>query len=275
MTLPIVDDLVALIQSIISGNRQKSRADVAMATAQSKQEVDAIYKALPDSLRKDPDIAQMYASMRAAKKDAGTDITDPLTKFIAGALDDWLANVEQFGKATPETAKANLTKLSAQVIRVAGASAALDIGLGMLPNSAGITSATNSKQLLAWLGFGAVLAAVAHDPVKIGLLRPYQDSLEMTFRNRRPDDAMLFQAFKTRELSAVKVDDLGKLDDPEMNRIELDNKNEYDRQISRWGYSVEFSEALARSATRTLNFSQLTALARQGLLTRGLGKSVV
>jgi hypothetical protein len=236
----------------------------------SIESLNVIWDALDDKLRNDPSLQKVYAVRR---KEIQTQYQDPQELFedwIGGALDEWLEKVEEYSKADPSQAKANLSKLSAHVVEVAAASAAIDVSLGMWPGSAGAASSANTKQLLTWLGFGAVLAAVAHDPVKIGLLRPYQDSLEQTFRNRRPDDFGLFQAYRTRELSPTKIGDLSKLDDKGMDAIEAENDAIYSAEISKWGYSEAYAGALSRSATITLNFSQLTALARQGLLNRGL-----
>jgi hypothetical protein len=143
--------------------------------------------------------------------------------------------------------------------------------MGALHNGLGEASSANTKTLLKWLGFGAVLTAVAHDPVKIGLLRPYQDSLEQTFRNRRPDSGDLFLAYQQRSLSQTKIVDVDKITDAQMNSIESENEAFYDAEISKWGYSVIFSNSLKDAATKTLNFSQLSALAKQGLYTRGMG----
>ena len=237
---------------------------------QSPEMVESYWKEQTEFTRADPGAIAAY---KAAKQhaDENWDERDALEKFIANSLDDWMETIKKYETSDPEKAKANLVKLSSDVMKIAAASATVDLALGAIPTlSAGPASSANTKQLLAWLGVGAVITAVAHDPVKIGLLRPYQDSLEQTFRNRRPDDFSLFQAYKTRELSPVKIEDLSKLDDKEMDRIEADNDAVYFKEISKWGYSEWFATALSRSATQTLNFSQLTALARQGLLSRGM-----
>lgn len=247
-----------------------ANAFVAFRSAVTESALKEEFDALPQTLRDEAEVQHVYVTRMKTLRTQYTDPTTVFEDFIKGALDSWLVKVAEYGKADPAKAKENLSKLSAHVIEVAAASAAIDVGLGMLPNSAGTASATNTKQLLAWLGFGAVLAAVAHDPVKIGLLRPYQDSLEQTFRNRRPDDFALFQAYRTRELTPTKVEDLALLDDTKMSIIEGENDRYYNAEIAKWGYSEWFAGALARSATRTLGFSQLVTLARAGIYDKGL-----
>lgn len=263
-------DIFGWIDNLMGTTRERSDAFRAIYSATDKADLDKLFLALPDRLKTDKEIIEYYNSSRKYKPDSAVDVQDPVAGLISGSLDVWLETIKKYETSDPEKAKENLSKLSADVLKIAAASAAVDIGLGMLPNSAGTASAANTKQILAWLGVGAVVTAVAHDPVKIGLLRPYQDSLEQTFRNRRPGDIALFQAYKTRELSPVKIEDLSKLDDKEMDRIEADNDAYYTREIAKWGYSEWFATALSRSATQTLNFAQLNSLARQGLLSRGL-----
>lgn len=268
--MTVVDDFWNWFDKVF-GKRGDITNFVQTVKAMQKPEmIESYWKEQTESTRADPGAIAAY---KAAKQhaDENWDERDALEKFIANSLDDWMETIQKYETSDPEKAKANLVKLSSDVMKIAAASATVDLALGAIPTlSAGPASSANTKQLLAWLGVGAVITAVAHDPVKIGLLRPYQDSLEQTFRNRRPDDFSLFQAYKTRELSPVKIEDLSKLDDKEMDRIEADNDAVYFKEISKWGYSEWFATALSRSATQTLNFSQLTALARQGLLTRGM-----
>jgi hypothetical protein len=195
---------------------------------------------------------------------------DPLETLLTGSLTEWLEIIKKYEASDPTQAKANLIKLSADVMKVAAASAAVDVTLGLLPNGAAVASTANTKQMLAWLGVGAVVAAVAHDPVKIGLLRPYQDSLEQTFRNRRPDSGDLFLAYQQRSLSATKIDDVEKITDTLMTQIEGENEKFYDTEISKWGFSEYFSNALKDASTKTLSFGNLMALAKQGRLNRGM-----
>lgn len=241
-----------------------------MNNASNLNELNTTWDALTDKQKADPHLMKIHEGRMKYLDIEGRTLTKPFEIFIGESLDKWLALIAKYQTSDPVKAKENLTKLTADVMTLAGTSAAIDIGLGMVSPSAGDASALNTKQMLAWLGVGAVVAAVAHDPVKIGLLRPYQDSLEQTFRNRRPDDNALFQAYRTRELSPIKIDDLSKLTYEEMNRVEADNDAEYFRQISRWGYSEAFALSLSRSATRTLNFSQLVTLARAGIYDKGL-----
>jgi hypothetical protein len=270
MSIPVVDDLVALIASLVSGNRQVSKAETSMMTAQSKQEVEAIFNALPPDLQSNEEILRTYTYLESVKPDA-KDQVGLLENLLNTSLDSWLETIKKYEASDPTQAKANLVKLSGDVMKIAAASAAVDYTLGTVPTaSLGPASSANTKQILAWLGVGAVVAAVAHDPVKIGLLRPYQDSLEQTFRNRRPDSGDLFLAYQQRSLSSTKIDDVEKITDVLMTQIEGENEKFYDTEISKWGYSEYFSNALKDASTKTLSFGNLMALAKQGRLNRGM-----
>jgi hypothetical protein len=195
---------------------------------------------------------------------------DPLKDFIKGALTQYKKVLGDIGTITPENAPEKLAVITEGVLGLAAGATTIDLILGATPTGEGFVSSNATRHLLSWLGVGAVLNAVAHDPVKISLLRPYQDSLEMTFRNRRPDDFALFQAYRTRELTPTKVEDLSKLDETLMDTIEKENDKIYFGEIAKWGYSEEFAGALSRSATITAPFGQLMALSRMGLLSKGL-----
>ncbi len=264
------EQILAWIDARIKAVKDMSDAQERVLRASNKTELDNALASLPDSVKQSDNIKALSTSKRLDIEGRSIDVDKAVRDVITTALDGWIAKVGELDMKDPAKAKDNLAALSAKVIEVAAATAVIDTTAGAFPNGMGTASSANTKQMLAWLGFGAVLAAVAHDPVKIGVLRPYQDSLEATFRNRRPGDIALFQAYRTRELSPVKIDDLSKLDDAEMNRIEADNDAVYYREIAKWGYSEWFATALSRSATRTLNFSQLVTLARAGIYDKGL-----
>jgi hypothetical protein len=245
-------------------------ASQSMSKAATETELEGIWISLTEDQKKDLYLSMMYQGRKKEFGDISKGLTDPLEVFMTDALNEWLNIIQKYDVSDPAKAKENLIALSADVMKIAGATAAIDIGLGMLPNSAGTASSTNTKQMLAWLGFGAVLAAVAHDPVKIGLLRPYQDTLEATFRNRRPGDADLFTAYQQRSLSSTKIEDVNAIDEALMTKIESENDAYYDTEIAKWGYSPYFSNALKDAATKTLSFGNLMALAKQGRLNRGM-----
>ncbi len=268
--MSIVDDFWNWYDKIWGKQGAIQSANQTLPSFSAIESLEVYYNKLPPDVQEASTVKALYLQRKVELADVHAGIENPIAGWVEGLLDDWLARIKEYETADPAKAKENLSKLSADVIQIAAASAVVDYTMGVLPNGLGEASSNNTKQLLTWLGFGAVLTAVAHDPVKIGLLRPYQDSLEQTFRNRRPGDMELFQAYRTRELSPVKVDDLSKLDDAEMNRIEADNQKFYDAEIAKWGYSEWFANALARSATRTLGFTQLTTLARAGIFDRGL-----
>lgn len=240
-----------------------------LAEATTREELEASYNAMDVIQRTSPGAKIAYQMQLAALDVKEGKLTGPAQKLILSMLDEWVENVQQYDLKDPAKAKETLAALSADIMTISGSALGLELALGAGPNNQGPVTKSTVSELMAWLGFGAVVTAVAHDPVKIGLLRPYQDQLEATFRNRRPDDFGLFQAYRTRELSPTKVADLDKLNDEAMDAVEAENESIYQREIAKWGYPQFYADALARSATTTLNFASLNALARQGLLTRG------
>jgi hypothetical protein len=257
------------LADVFGDSEEKRDLRVQIYQAKTLQDLDGLEATMPADLRENPDIKQLLYSRRRFIK-TGYTAQNPLTPFIEDMIRKWRDQVSALSTGiTPENAETAVAEITSTVVEIFAAAATLDFILGAMPNGEGYASSNTTKHLLTSLGLGAVLAAVGHDPVKIGLLRPYQDSLEMTFRNRRPDDDALFQAYRTRELSPEKVDDARKLTDADMDRIEADNDRIYNEEIAKWGYSQWFATALARSATRTLSFGNLMALARMGLLDRG------
>ncbi len=249
-------------------------------------ELETYWSSLPESQRK---YGVVDAEYRSRKLKIQGISYDPVVGFIGKALTDWVEYVKNYMDTTPDNAQANLAEISAKVIEIFGASAAIDMALGAIPTTTeGEVSSRNTKELLKWLGFGAVIAAIAHDPVKIGILRPYQDSLEQTFRNRRPSDVAIFQAYRTRELYSAaaaeiqaspkyiefaKIRDAAKgdvplepLHVPYAAEVEEMNDAVLWRELSRYGYSDEYIASLSRSATITPRFNDLMQLARQGLI---------
>jgi hypothetical protein len=266
----IVDDFWIWVDQIWGKRGDITNFVQTVKAMQSPEMIDSYWKDQSNATRADPGAIAAYT---AAKKLAveNWDERDALEKLMDSSLTSWLALIKSYETTDPEKAKANLTKLSSDVMKLAAASAVVDVGLGMIPTlNAGAASSANTKQILSWLGVGAVVAAVAHDPVKIGLLRPYQDSLEQTFRNRRPDSGDLFLAYQQRSLSATKIEDVEKITDVLMTQIEGENEKFYDTEISKWGYSEYFSNALKDASTKTLSFGNLMALAKQGRLNRGM-----
>jgi hypothetical protein len=253
---------------------QSNRASVAITDllgANTVEDLEVRWQKIPPEIQVVPSVADTYANCKLALTGVRGGMTDPLAKFIQGALKDWKAAVGDLKGLNPADAEQKLSEMTATAIEVFGTATLIDLTLGALPTTTeGVVSSNATRGMLTALGVGAVIAAFSHDPVKIGLLRPYQDNLEATFRNRRPDDNALFQAYRTRELCAEKVDDARKLTDVDMVRIEADNDRVWDREIAYWGYSKEFADSLARSATRTPTFGNLIALARLGLMDRGL-----
>lgn len=243
--------------------------ETALSLATTKEQLEFLNRNVPADLKEDPRIIEAHKLAGDSLEAGPPDLGSPLRKWIASVINEWQQTAEKYQPHTPEEATAAVAAISADAITLIGVATGIDLLLGLLPNTEGVVSSNATRHILTSLGVGAVLSAVAHDPVKIGVLRPYQDALEMKFRNRRPDDMALFQAYRTRELCPEEVADARKLTDADMDRIEADNDRIYNTEIAKWGYSEDFALALSRSATRTLTFGNLMALARMGLLDRG------
>jgi hypothetical protein len=263
------ESIKAWLRRIWEERTTGNRIAFQMSFARNATELQQIYDGLTPDQKEWSEIKTTYPLVKAifAGQEAVTELAE---KEILDALTALQVKSESFRPKTPDEAKKQLAGLTKEVFEIAAGVSAAEM---ITAKSRVVPSDTLGgiyHRTLTWLGFGAVLAAVAHDPVKIGFLRPYQDNLEAAFRNRRPDDFALFQAYRTRELSPKKIEDLSKLDDTLMDAIEAENQTYYDTEIAKWGYSEWFAGALARSATRTLNFSQLVTLARAGIYDRGL-----
>ena len=232
--------------------------------------LDKYYNDLPENVRTDPAVVTSYMARLDEVAGVKQDLRDPLAKFIEGALKDWVAKVGNLEGTTPEQSTEKLADITAKILEMFAASAAIDVGLGMLPNGAGEASTNNTKELLKWLGFGAVLAAVAHDPVKIGLLRPYQDHLEATFRNRRPEYVGILNAYKQRSLSTTVVENTDNITDELMDQIETENNANMDFYGAQWGYPQKWITIEKDAATKAMTFGNLMAMARLGYYDKGM-----
>jgi hypothetical protein len=252
-------------------SNQNNEAIRSLLAAGSAQDLDIRWQKIPPDIQAVQAVRETYQACKNALESGIPLLADPLSKFIQQALHKWKESTGDLKGVDPENAEKKLAQMTASAIEVIAAATLIDLGLGAIPTTTeGVVSSNATRHLMTSLGVGAVIAAFSHDPVKVALLRPYQDNLEATYRNRRPDDFALFQAYRTRELAPEIVDDARELTDEAMVRIETENDRIYDKEIMYWGYSEEFARSLARSATSTPTFGNLMALARIGLLDRGL-----
>ena len=259
-----------LVDALTMQSRQ-TRIAQQITDASSGSEATTLYLSLAQEDRDDVIITEALKNKTVREGIIGQKARDPLGDFITGCMTKWIEITG--GSLNPDALEAieGLSDITEGVLGIAAGATLVDLALGAIPTTTeGVVSSNATRQILTWLGVGAVVSAVAHDPVKIGVLRPYQDKLEAAFRNRRPDDMALFQAYRTRELSPTKVEDLSLLTDEVMDAIEAENDAIYNTEIAKWGYSEWFARALSRSATYTLTFSQLVTLARAGIWDRGL-----
>ncbi len=268
--MALLDPFFQWYDSIWGRQGQVHSAIQTMPAFETIEALNDYYASLNESVKKDPAVMGAYNQRAAIVANIHSSFRDPLAVFLEGALDKWIAAVGSLENMGPDQAKTKLAEISAKVIEIFGASAALDVGAGTLTFGAGEASAINTKELLKWLGFGAILAAVAHDPVKIGLLRPYQDSLEATFRNRRPDYQGILNAYKQRSLSTIPITDIDQISDEVMDKVEVDNNKNMDEYGAMWGYPDKWITIEKDAATRALTFGNLTSMARMGHYNRQL-----
>ena len=236
----------------------------------TKERVKEQYDSLPPWAKDNDIIKWAYDSQLTQKKWEEEGLQAPLLDLVKGYQKAVLEAGKKYNLDDIDKVDANSSALAADVLSIALGTTAVEFGLGALPNTSGTVATTKVHTLMGWLGVGAVLNAIAHDPVKIALLRPWQDTLEAKYRNRRPGDADLFTAYQQRSLSSTKIEDVNAITDKVMTTIETENDAYYDTEIAKWGYSEYFSNALKDAATKTLSFGNLMALAKQGRLNRGM-----
>lgn len=268
--MTVVDDFWNWIQNILSTNRKLNDATQSLRKTTNQAELDSVWKALPDDVKSSGGPKFEYDMQKKIFELKETGFRDPLKVLIQKYLDRVEEATAKYDLTDIKKVDENATNLAGDLIEIALATSAVEFGLAALPNTEGTVATTKVHTILAWLGVGAAITAVAHDPVKIGVLRPWQDTLEAKYRNRRPGDADLFTAYQQRSLSSTKIDDVNAITDKVMTTIETENDAYYDTEISKWGYSEYFSNALKDAATKTLSFGNLMALAKQGRLNRGM-----
>ncbi len=247
-------------QYIIGGGWLAQKLGVNVSSERIKQQWDA----LPDWAKTNDVIKWTYQQNLAQAEYTENGLQKEYEGAIKNTVQEWVTYVGQFNDITPENAQAKLAEITAKATEIFAASSLIDMGFGMLPNGAGDVSSRNTKQLLKWLGFGAVIAAIAHDPLKIGVLRPYQDMLEATFRNRRPDYQGILNAYKQRSLSTIPITDINQITDAVMDEVEVDNNVNMDAYGASWGYPQKWITIEKDAATRALTFGNLSAMARLG-----------
>lgn len=265
-----LDDFMTWVDNLGLRNAQVSATIATMKVIETEDVLDEQYANLRESVRNDPTVQAMYITRKSQVKGKKSGSLDPVAEFINMALGKWVSAVGDLSDITPEKSQAKLAEISAKVIEVFGASAAIDYVAGSMTMSGGDASSKNTKELLKWLGFGAVLAAVAHDPVKIGLLRPYQDHLEATFRNRRPEYMGIINAYRQRSLSTTVVENTDDITDELMDKIETENNANMDFYGAQWGYPQKWITIEKDASTRAMTFGNLMAMARLGYYDRGM-----
>ena len=212
-----------------------------------------------------------FISGALSKAMSFADENDPIAAGVDVALTGWINSIHSLEGVSPEVSQKKISLITARMMELFGASAALDMIAGAVPaTTEGDVSSRNTKALLKALGFGAVFAAVAHDPVKIGLLRPYQDHLEATFRNRRPEYVGILNAYRQRSLSTTVVTNTDEITDELMDTIETENNTNMDFYGAQWGYPEKWITIEKDASTKAMTFGNLMAMARLGYYDRGM-----
>lgn len=260
---------MAWLQGFLPGSTLPANVVLRFTNCTSRGEVESVYAFLPTNTQQDPMVLDAYKKAQAAFPVVLGQPGDPLQQWIKTMLDGWVASIGDIKAITPDQASGKVADITAKALELTAAATAIDLALGALPDGEGFVSSNATRHLLTALGVGAVIAAVAHDPVKMGVLRPYQDNLEATFRNKRPEMRDLFTAYSRRELTPIVQTDFTKITDEVMNTIETDNRKIWDQQIAYYGYSETFANSLARAATITPRYFDLHRMALTGRLDRG------
>ncbi len=258
------------IEDRIKAVKDMSDAQERVLRASNKTELDNALASLPPEVKQSDNIRALSTSKQLDIDGRTKNIEDPLQAIIHAMLDEWQKETAKSLLEDPAKAGETLSKLSARIIEVSGSALAIEMAAGALPNTEGTVASLKVRQLMGWLGFGAVISAVAHDPVKIGLLRPYQDALEAKFRNKRPDHVEVLKAYQQRSLSPTRIDDVNTIDDALMDRVEQENSVALDAEMAKHGYSQGFIEIMKDAETKALTFSNLAQLARMGHYSRPL-----
>ncbi len=266
----VLEGVFDFVKWMAQNSAQSQIVQAIMRETGTTEQLDIMFSNLTPEQQADPVVRTAYEAKKIYGGSANDQLVDPLEKFIGGALDSWISAIRGLEGTKPEEAEAKLALMSSKVVEIFAASTAIDIGLGLLPNGAGEASSRNTKELLKWLGFGAVIAAIAHDPVKIGLLRPWQDNLEATFRNRRPDWRDMLKAYQQRSLSPTQITDISQITDEVMNNIETENSSKLDEYGATWGYQQSWINIMKDAETRALTFGNLASMARIGVYDRQL-----
>lgn len=252
----------------------------------SEEEVDKMWAGFTPEQQSNPATKNLYNSVKEIYSKRNKDIVDPFTQIVAGWMDAIKDITSRYKLDDPENALENAAKMGKEIMALNTVIQTLEFALGALPNGMGTVAATKVHSMWTWLGFGAVINAVAHDPVKIGVLRPWMQTLEAHYRNRSLDQVSAMEAYIQRSLSEsrvvddpsipvggelrevdkkeVRFYDLAKITDTDMDAIEVENDAMLDLTMAKYGTTKWGVSVMQDYATRSLSFGNLSQLARMG-----------
>lgn len=252
----------------------------------SEEELDKMWAGFTEEQKGNPATQNLYDTLKEIYSKRNKDIVDPFTEIIAGWIDVVKDITSRYKLDDPENAFENATKMAKEILALNTIIQAIEFSLGALPNDMGTVAATKVRSMWTWLGFGAIINAVAHDPVKIGVLRPWMRTIEATYRNRSLDQRDAMEAYIQRSLSEsrvvddpsipeggelrdvdgkqVRFYDLAKITDADMDAIEVENDAMLDLTMAQYGTTPWGVSVMQDYATRSLSFGNLSQLARMG-----------
>lgn len=252
----------------------------------TKDKIQKDFDGLPEWAKENDIVKWAYETQLRQIEYTENGITDPFAEIVAGWMDAIKEITSRYKLDDPANALDNAAKMGKEIMALNTAVQTLEFALGALPNNMGTVAATKVHSMWTWLGFGAVINAVAHDPVKIGVLRPWMQTLEATYRNRSLDQSAALDAYIQRSLSEsrvvddpsipiggelrdvdgkqVRFYDLAKIRDEDMDAIEVENDAMLDLTMAKYGTTKWGVSVMQDYATRSLSFGNLSQLARMG-----------
>jgi hypothetical protein len=280
------EGILGWIRGVIAGSDRTNNVFSALEEAAQNGELDEAYAALPQEDQDNLIIKAHIPLWRIVNSMRKSDIVNPVDAMLTFALDKWIAHVGEYKLTKPEDAKQRLVDEMKFMIGLVAQMHAAQKLLSKVPWANSPALDETIKKSMTWLGFGAVLNAIAHDPVKIGMLRPWMQNLEATFRNRSLDQVSAIEAYIQRSLSEsrvvddpnipvggemrdvdgkqVRFYDLAKMRDEDMDAIEVENDAMLDLTMAKYGTTPWGVSVIQDYATKSLSFGNLSQLARMG-----------
>lgn len=239
-------------------------ASQAVALLINVDELEKMFASFTPEQQSNPAVKAIYDTSKEILNARNNDLVDPFSQMVAGWIDVVKDIASRYKLDDPATALDQAALMGKEMMALNSSVQALEFGLGAAPNGLGTVAATKVQSMWNWLGFGAVINAITHDPVKIALLRPWSDSLEAIYRNRRFDHIETLNAYKQRSLSTIPVPDIDMITDEVMDQIEEDNNKNLFEFMAKHGFKDDYIKIMQDASTRALTFGNLSQMAKMG-----------